>query len=327
MSTKATVSGSKGDHSNMQPRDPEVSVRIRTDQDAEMSHKDFAAIAGRIHKDTGIVITPAKRSMLISRLSRRLRQLGMQDFSTYAKLLDSTEGEAERSALISVITTNVTGFFREPHHFEALAALAPALIERARSGGRVRMWSAGCSTGQEAYSMAATIQDLAPDIGRYDLRILATDIDPSVIECARSGVYERRLFTEKPPEVLRRFLCDGPVAGQVAIADALRPLIRFEVLNLLETWPFQGNFDVIFCRNVVIYFDSETRHSLWKRFAGRLPVGGVLFVGHSERMDPRLDHLFSSVGITQYRRSKQMISGEYSNDAMKTLAATDDTCL
>lgn len=269
----------------------------------DLSEAEFTSIAARIHRETGIVIGTAKRSMLISRLAHRLRRLGLTDFGAYTQLLNSAEGETERRALVSAITTNVTQFFREPHHFDALAELAPTLIQRAKAGGRVRLWSAGCSTGQEAYCMAATLLEIAPDIDRHDLRILATDIDADVIDKAKAGVYERQLLGEDPPALLRRCLEDGPSAGQVSMAGKLRSLVRFEVLNLLEPWPFQGRFDVIFCRNVVIYFDAATRHDLWRRFAARTVADGRLFIGHSERMDPRLEPFFAPCGITQYRRT------------------------
>ena len=271
--------------------------------EAAFTDADFGTVAALIHRETGILITQAKKSMLVSRLSRRLRHHGLASFSDYVTLLEGRGGQAERRALISAVTTNVTSFFREPHHFEALAALAPDLIARARSGGRVRLWSAGCSTGQEAYSIAATLLSLAPEIAQLDLRVLATDIDPVVIETARAGIYDRELLGERTPEPLLRVLQEGPARNLVSMAAPVRSLIRFEVLNLLEPWPFHGQFDIVFCRNVVIYFDVETRLTLWTRFATRLPEGGTLFLGHSERMDPRLDPLFSPAGVTQYRRT------------------------
>lgn len=277
--------------------------RIGDETTFDLSEAEFATISARIHRETGIVIGAAKRSMLISRLAHRLRSLGLADFGAYTRLLDSPEGQPERRALVSAITTNVTRFFREPHHFDALAEMLPDLVQRAKSGGRVRLWSAGCSTGQEAYSMAATILDKAPDIDRYDLRILATDIDAEVVARAQAGVYDRHLIGEDPPAALRRCLEDGPGAAQVRMTRKLRSIMRFEVLNLLEPWPFHGRFDVIFCRNVVIYFDAETRHDLWRRFAGQTATGGMLFIGHSERMDMRLDPFFAPCGITQYRRT------------------------
>ena len=282
----------------------QASTQVSADlSGATLSDADFATVAALIHRETGILITAAKKSMLVSRLARRLRQIGLTSFSQYVRLLEGPEGLAERSALVSAVTTNVTSFFREPHHFKALAAIAPDLLARARSGGRVRIWSAGCSTGQEPYSIAALLLTVSPDFARYDVRILATDIDPTVIETARAGLYDRDLLGDAPPPDLARFVEGGPRAGQVKMAPALKDLIRFEVLNLLEPWPFQGQFDVIFCRNVVIYFDVETRLSLWTRFAGRLPEGATLFIGHSERMDPRLDTVFAPAGITQYRRT------------------------
>ena len=284
-------------------------LRRATDPALDLTDTQFAAITQRIHRDTGIVIGAAKRSMLISRLANRLRQLGLTDFAAYSRLLDSPEGEGERHALVSAITTNVTKFFREPHHFEALAELAPALIARARAGGRVRIWSAGCSTGQEPYSIAATLVDLAPDIAQYDLRILATDIDPQVIETARRSLYDARAIGSDIPPVMRRFLQDAP-DGQVAVSPKLGALIRFETLNLLEPWPFTGRFDIVFCRNVVIYFDADTRHRLWRRFASRIPAGGQMFLGHSERMDPRLDPYFAPCGVTRYRRTDRALSDD-----------------
>lgn len=277
------------------------------DPSLDLTDAQFAAITQRIHRDTGIVIGAAKRSMLISRLAHRLRHLGLPDFAAYTRLLDSPEGEGERHSLVSAITTNVTKFFREPHHFDALAELAPDLIARARAGGRVRIWSAGCSTGQEPYSIAATLLDRAPDIAQFDLRILATDIDPQVIETARNGIYDARGLGPETPPMMRRFLQDMP-DGQVSVSPKLGALIRFETLNLLETWPFTGLFDIVFCRNVVIYFDADTRHALWRRFASRILPDGQMILGHSERMDPRLEPFFTPCGITRYRRTDRALT-------------------
>lgn len=276
---------------------------IQTGPDCSLSEAEFSHIAGLIHRESGILITPAKKSMLVSRLSRRLRQLGLAGFGEYIEILRDEGRQDERNALLSAVTTNVTGFFREPHHFAEIARMAPDLAARARAGARIRIWSAGCSTGQEAFSIAATLLSAAPELATLDLRILATDIDPAVIETARAGLFDRTLIGDPVPEGLARFLVAGQGRDQVAIASALRDLIRFEVLNLIEPWPFTGRFDIIFCRNVVIYFDAATRHDLWSRFAERMPQGGTLFIGHSERLDPRLGNLFVPSGITQYRRT------------------------
>lgn len=292
-----------------------------------LSDADFVAVTRLIHHETGIYITAAKKSMLVSRLSRRLRSLGLTSFSDYLALLDGREGAAERRALVSAVTTNVTSFFREPHHFKALEEVSRDLVARARSGGRVRLWSAGCSTGQEAFSIAATLLAVAPEIARHDLRILGTDIDPAVIETARLGVFDRNVLREVPFDPMSRFWKEGPGPNQVTVSDALRELIRFEELNLLQPWPFQGSFDVIFCRNVVIYFDVDTRLKLWARFAERMPEGASLFIGHSERMDPRLAPFFAPAGVTQYKRTSLRAQDEATLADLKPDRAKVQTCL
>jgi len=269
----------------------------------DMSSDDFSSITRRIHADTGIVIGAAKRSMLVARLSHRLTSLGLPDFAAYARLLDSPAGMDERRALVSAITTNVTRFFREPHHFDVLSAKAPALLEKARAGGRIRLWSAGCSTGEEAYSIAAALLEHAPGIGRHDVRILATDIDPRVVDTARSGRYRADQTGTDIPAYFRRHFNVGDRDGTLVPAPDVAGMIRFEVLNLMDPWPFAGMFDVVFCRNVVIYFDAETRKRLWMRLAAQIVTGGTLFVGHSERLDPELQPLFEPSGITQYTRT------------------------
>lgn len=275
----------------------------------QITDEEFSAITRRIHAETGIVIGDAKRSLLVARLSSRLDALRLPDFGAYARLLDSPDGGDERRALVSAITTNVTRFFREPHHFEALAAMAPHLLEKARSGTRIRIWSAGCSTGQEAFSIAATLLEHAPGIDQCDTRILATDIDPHVIETARQGRYDARQIGPETPDYFRRFVrtqADGTVKAMQNLAG----LIRFEVLNLMDPWPFSGKFDIVFCRNVVIYFDPETRQRLWRRIAERIVPGGTLFIGHSERMDQDLATLYEPAGITRYRRTANDGTGD-----------------
>lgn len=310
-------------HSNRPTYDPSP----MTQADYALSDSDFAKLAALIHRETGILITSAKKTMLVSRLSRRMRPLNLNSVAEYVALLNSRDGEAEKRALVSVVTTNVTSFFREVHHFEALAALAPVLLAKARAGQRVRLWSAGCSTGQEPYSMAACLLTHAPDIAQYDLRILGTDIDPDVIETAKAGLFDRSLLGDRPHPDLKRFVTSRQSDDCVSMSSDLRALIRFEVLNLLGPWPFQGQFDVIFCRNVVIYFDIETRLALWNRFAGRLPEGGSLFIGHSERMDITLDPLLKLVGTTQYRRTDRGLAGPALPGSQENTAAKVNICL
>lgn len=270
---------------------------------ATMTDADFAAFARLIHAQTGIVIGDAKRSMLVSRLSRRLRKLGLADFSSYRDLLERPDSDTERRELVSVITTNVTSFFREPVHFDRLRDTIPDLAARARAGHRIRMWSAGCSSGEEPYSIAMTLREHWRDLSGVDLRILATDIDPEMVAHARRGVYSAQQVGDDPPELLRRHMSRSPDGTDFVIDPALREHLRFEELNLIGPWPFSGSFDVIFCRNVVIYFDAPTRRTLWRRFAERLRPGGTLFIGHSERVDADLETVLQPDGVTQYRRT------------------------
>lgn len=270
---------------------------------AAMSDADFDALSRLIHAQTGIVLNASKRSMLVSRLSRRLRELGLPDFAAYRRLIERDGPAEERRALISAITTNVTGFFREPGHFEALGRLVPELAARGRRGDRIRIWSAGCASGEEAYSIAMVLAQSWPGLEAADIRILATDIDPEMVETARRGTYDPARLGPDAPPMLKRHGVLRNNAETFEVDPALKRLIRFEELNLLGPWPFSGMFDVIFCRNVVIYFDAETRLGLWKRFAERLRPGGTLFIGHSERVDAALESLLEPAGVTQYRRT------------------------
>ncbi len=276
-----------------------------------MSDADFAAFAELIHAKTGIVINDAKRSMLVSRLSRRLRDLGLTDFGSYRKLLTSDADTKEHRAFISAITTNVTSFFREPGHFDVLAAMVPDFAARAQAGERVRIWSAGCSSGEEPYSIAMTLKAKWAKLDQADLRVLATDIDPGMVATARRGVYTAQQIGEDPPALLRQNMTRQPNSGEFTIDSSLKRNLRFEELNLLGPWPFNGMFDVIFCRNVVIYFDAPTRMGLWRRFAERLRPGGTLFVGHSERVDGDLEALLEPAGVTQYRRTDRPAGASY----------------
>jgi len=259
---------------------------------------DFRDIAQLLYADSGIHLQEAKATLVYSRLAKRLRKLGLASFSDYRALLHGPDGEGERPALLSALTTNVTRFFREPHHFDDLRrqvklVLAPA----ARAGGRVRLWSAGCSLGHEPYSIAMSLLAELPEATELDVRILATDIDPQVIDRARAATYSREDVEPVPADLAARWLTkDG---DQVRVSDAARKLVSFGVLNLHATWPMKGAFDVIFCRNVAIYFDDETQARLWSRFAERLTPQGRLYIGHSERAEtPSL----ITDGLTVYRR-------------------------
>lgn len=266
-----------------------------------MSETAFAAISQLARSEAGLVLPPGKATMVQSRLRKRLRHLGLGDLEAYARFVCSDEGVAERRYMISALTTNVSHFFREAHHFTILQnAVFPCLIERARAGGRVRIWSAGCSSGQEPYSIAMALLSAAPDMGQRDVLILGSDIDPNMISAAEEATYSAQQVTGIPTEFQDGFLVPRG-QGSFNIAPQVRKIVRFRELNLLGSWPMQGQFDAIFCRNVVIYFDQATQGNLWPRFHSVLAPEGWLFVGHSERISDNAVHLYHSVGQTAYR--------------------------
>jgi chemotaxis protein methyltransferase CheR len=203
--------------------------------------------------------------------------------------------------MIAALTTNVTRFFREPHHFEHLkTVILPPLLEQAKRGGRLRIWSAACSSGQEPYSIGMTILSLMPDAGRYDVKILASDIDPNVLREGQEAAYPASAMDSVPPALRARwFVNDGP--GTVRATDELRALVTFRKLNLIGNWPMNGRFHAIFCRNVVIYFDNETQARVWARFAPLLEPEGALYIGHSERISGSAERLLRNDGVTTYR--------------------------
>ncbi|MFC7704639.1 CheR family methyltransferase [Plastorhodobacter daqingensis] len=271
-----------------------------------LSADEFRRLAKLVYSESGIVLPDSKKPLVISRLSKRLRTLGMQSFAQYLALVESGQGGDERGCMISSLTTNVTRFMREEHHFQRLRTVAlPPLIERARRGGRLRIWSAGCSTGEEPYSLAFTLLDMWPEAAKFDVKILATDIDPQVIATATAGQYSEQALEPLPAATRQRYL--RPVAtrtGYYEVTDVAKGIITFKVLNLLAQWPFQGPFDIIFCRNVVIYLDAETKDVLWRRYAQLLAPGGHLFIGHSERISASAVPYFHSEGVTSYVRTE-----------------------
>ncbi|WP_371060100.1 protein-glutamate O-methyltransferase CheR [Rhodosalinus sp. 5P4] len=256
---------------------------------AELSDADFVALAALIHRETGICLPPAKRALLQSRLYKRLKALGLAGFSEYRRLLESRADPAEPAELISAITTNVTRFHREAHHFDHLArSVLPELVARARRGARVRLWSAGCATGEEPYTLAFAVLAASPDAHALDIRILATDLDRTAIARAKAGIYPEAALAPLDPAMRGAHFERDVQTGDMRVTDAPRRLVRFGVLNLLDAWPFRGGFDVILCRNVVIYFDAETQDRLWRRFAAiQKRAGDRLYIGHSERLSER----------------------------------------
>jgi chemotaxis protein methyltransferase CheR len=257
---------------------------------------DFARIKALLHEDSGIHLPETKATLVYSRLAKRLRRLGVGSFDAYCDMVSGPEGAEERRAMLAALTTNVTRFFREPHHFQHLARLLPHWARQARAGARIRLWSAGCSTGQEPYSIAMAVLSALPEAASLDVRILATDIDPNVIAAARSGFYPDGSLEDVPPEARRNWL--KPVDGGWQVDDAARALITFNELNLMSAWPIRARYQAVFCRNVAIYFEAATQDRLWERFGDVLAPEGRLYVGHSERVNSAR---FSSDGLTVYR--------------------------
>ncbi|ENN84051.1 putative chemotaxis protein methyltransferase [Rhizobium freirei PRF 81] len=269
-----------------------------------LTRRDLAEIAAMIYADAGISLNESKASLVYSRLSKHIRALGLPGFRDYCLLVSSPAGSAERREMLSHLTTNFTRFFRENHHFDHLRTeVLPGLLARAKAGGRVRIWSAACSDGQEPYSIALTVLALMPNVAELDFKILATDIDPKILGLARAGAYDEAALETISPAMRKQWFQDVNVQGRrkFQIDDRVKRLITFNELNLMAQWPFKGTFDVIFCRNVVIYFDEPTQVKIWSRFAGQLQEGGHLYIGHSERVAGESKHLFDNIGITTYR--------------------------
>jgi len=259
------------------------------------SQEDFERVRGLIRQLAGISLSPAKQDMVYSRLARRLRARGMQSFSEYLDYLVQGDPQ-EIEAFINALTTNMTSFFREPHHFKILA---DRLAQH--RDGTVTIWTCASSTGEEPYSIAMTVLEALKSY-RHQPRILATDIDTNVLATARRGVYPMDQLARLPERQLKRFFLkgEGRNEGFGRVRDEVKQLLSFRRLNLLdESWPMHGRFDYIFCRNVMIYFDKPTQHILLKRLAGYLKPHGLLFVGHSESFHHACD-LFEICGNTVY---------------------------
>jgi chemotaxis protein methyltransferase CheR len=273
----------------------------KSTNDFVFTERDFRYIADRIGGHAGIVLNEIKKDLVYGRLVKRLRALGLRQFSDYCKLLDNDQGD-EFEQFVNSLTTNLTGFYRESHHFDHLQqSLLPAIMSR-KGDKALRIWSAGCSTGAEPYSIALAIKEKVP--ADWDVKILATDIDTGVLETARQGIYEAEWVIKGLGEArAKRWMMrgSGNRAAQVRVKDELRDMVTFRTLNLLEAWPMSKTFDMIFCRNVVIYFDKPTQAVLFDRMADQLRSDGYLFIGHSESLNKVCDR-FKLIGKTIHQR-------------------------
>jgi chemotaxis protein methyltransferase CheR len=271
------------------------------EDDIALSPRDFELIASIAKEQAGIVIRAHKTAMIRGRLMRRLRALGLRSVAEYCEMLRGPDAGRELPQLLNVLTTNHTAFFRERHHFDHLASDAlPESVLNARGSSRIRIWCAASSTGEEPYSIAATVN--AANVPRgIDLKILATDIDTDVLDRAQRAEYSREVVERAPADLRRSLMAENIGPDTVRIGEPLRRLLTFRQLNLVTPWPMKGPFDAIFCRNVMIYFDAPTKKSIVDRSVDLLRPGGWLYLGHSESLSPP-HPAFDLIGRTIYRR-------------------------
>ncbi|MFM9968789.1 MAG: CheR family methyltransferase [Burkholderiales bacterium] len=269
-------------------------------RDYDFTQRDFERVRELIYSQAGISLSPAKQDMVYSRLTRRLRTLGLDDFDVYLDLVESGDS-AECEAFTNALTTNLTAFFREPHHFPIFAEH----IARASAAKPMTVWCSAASTGEEPYSIAMAAVE-AFNSFNPPVRILASDVDTNVLTTAEEAVYTLERVNKMEPARLKRFFKRGTGAktDQVRVREELRRLITFRRINLLEDgWPVRGPLDVIFCRNVMIYFDKPTQLAILERFAPLLRIDGLMFAGHSESFH-HATHLFKLRGKTVYGLAK-----------------------
>jgi len=265
--------------------------------------QDFDFLAHFVKEHTGIILAEHKKNMVYSRLARRLRHLKIDRFDTYCHFLKHDQSGDEVGHLVNAITTNLTQFFREPHHFEHLEKEAlPEIIKNssANNESALRIWSAGCSSGAEPYSIAMVCEKLRESRKNLNYKILATDIDSNILRIGREASYPADSLSHIPPKYHSATIYNKN-SSNFFISESIKENIYFNHLNLHHSWPMKGLFDVIFCRNVVIYFDKDTQRKLFSRFGDILKPNGWLYIGHSESLH-KISDRFELHGRTIYRR-------------------------
>jgi chemotaxis protein methyltransferase CheR len=275
---------------------------MSSQQEFSFTESDFNRVRTVVHAHAGIHLADSKQNLVYNRLARRLRTLGFDDFQSYLSFVEGKGKDEEFTHLINAITTNLTFFFRENHHFEYLQQeLFPALMKKNADTRKVRIWSAGCSTGEEPYSLAIVAKESFP--AGWDVRIDASDLDTNVINTGKEGVYSIEALKGVAQERIKRWFWRGSGAngGMVKVKPELQELIRFQQVNLMLDWPWSESFDIIFCRNVVIYFDKPTQQRLFARYHQALKTDGYLFIGHSESLY-KVSEQFKLLGKTIYQK-------------------------
>ncbi|MDR1889974.1 MAG: chemotaxis protein CheR [Zoogloeaceae bacterium] len=264
----------------------------------EFRPADFERVRKLIYAKAGISLSIAKQDMVYSRLARRLRVTGMKSFEQYLNRLEQSRSAMEWESFVNALTTNLTSFFREPHHFPLLAGYLREIAPRRR---QINIWCCAASTGEEPYSIAMTVADTFPN-GGPQVSVFCSDLDTDVLAIAEKGVYASDRVDKIPPDQLKRYFTNGvgSQAGSYCVKPELRRMLSFRRLNLLDpVWSVKGPLDVIFCRNVMIYFDKPTQYKILSRFVPLLQPDGRLFAGHSESFLHAAD-LFRSLGKTVY---------------------------
>lgn len=271
----------------------------------QLTDKQFDRISNLVKGLAGINLHDGKRELVKARLNKRLRGLGLKDFDQYIDYVENDASGTELVCMLDAISTNLTSFFREMPHFEHLSQrILPRIGQQAeRTGKRLRVWSAGCSSGEEPYTIAICVNEVLGNLAGWDARILATDLSTRVLERARNGVYTQERVKTISRNILGKYFdqIQGKPEKLYQVNNRLRSLVHFARLNLMESWPMRGPFDVIFCRNVMIYFDKPTQGKLVQRYWDLLAPGGTLFIGHSESLTG-IRHQFRYVQPTVYEK-------------------------
>lgn len=266
-----------------------------------MTDEEFQRFRALIYAESGINLNDNKKALLVSRLSKRMRELGLQSFSHYYDYVTAESGGEEFVRMLDLISTNKTDFFREPKHFEFLRE---RIVPELAAIRRIRIWSAASSSGEEPYTIAMTLYDALEQPQQWDCRILASDISTRMLAKAATGIYEEERVQELPSELVRRHFLKGygAATGKVKVKAHLSAMVQFRRINLMEArFPIKSPLDAIFCRNVMIYFDRPTQARLVKKLYQYLRPGGYLFIGHSESLQ-WIDHPFCYIAPTIYRR-------------------------
>jgi chemotaxis protein methyltransferase CheR len=276
---------------------------IERGREYAFTKQDFNALRELVKRTTGINLAESKQELVYGRLTRRLRALGLGSFREYRDLLESN-ADNELVEFTNAITTNLTSFFRESHHFDYLRDKVLKPLSAKPGPRRLRFWSAGCSTGEEPYSIAMTVCEALPDWQRWDIKILATDLDSEVVAKASAGIYgDDRVRGMSQKRINEYFTQEGSAERpKFRVTPALRSLITFRQLNLMHALPMKGPFDVVFCRNVVIYFDKDTQRELFARMARLQQPDQLLMLGHSESMF-KISEAWDLMHKTMYRRN------------------------